>query len=134
MIKRLTLKTQAKQEILDITERLQRALREEGMQNGVVVLFVPHTTAAITINENADPAVKEDLLTALNKLVPAGPHYKHAEGNAHAHIKASLLGHSVTIPIEDGKLQLGTWQGVLFCEFDGPRTRELWLTVCAAPQ
>lgn len=134
MIKRLTLKTQAKQELIDITERLQRALRELGIPNGAVVLFVPHTTAAITINENADPAVKEDLLTALNKLVPAGPHYKHAEGNAHAHIKASLIGHSVTIPIEDGKLQLGTWQGVLFCEFDGPRTRELWLTICAASQ
>ncbi|MCS6903378.1 MAG: secondary thiamine-phosphate synthase enzyme YjbQ [Candidatus Bipolaricaulota bacterium] len=131
-MKRLVLKTQAKQEILDITERLQRALRELGVQNGAVVLFVPHTTAAITINENADPAVKEDLLSALNKLVPAGPHYKHAEGNAHAHIKASLIGHSITVPVQEGKLQLGTWQGVLFCEFDGPRTRELWLTVCAA--
>ncbi|MCI2429631.1 secondary thiamine-phosphate synthase enzyme YjbQ [Candidatus Acetothermia bacterium] len=130
-MKHLVLKTQAKQEMIDITERLQRALRELGANNGVAVLFVPHTTAAITINENADPAVKEDILTALGKLVPAGAYYKHAEGNAHAHIKASLIGHSVTIPIQEGKLQLGTWQGVLFCEFDGPRTRELWLTVCA---
>ncbi|MCS6936061.1 MAG: secondary thiamine-phosphate synthase enzyme YjbQ [Candidatus Bipolaricaulota bacterium] len=130
-MKCLTIKTQAKQEIIDITERLQRALRELGIQNGVVVLFVPHTTAAITINENADPAVKEDILTALGKLVPAGPHYKHAEGNAHAHIKASLIGHSVTVPVQEGKLHLGTWQGVLFCEFDGPRTRELWLTAFA---
>ncbi len=130
-MKRLAIKTQAKQEIIDINERVQRVLRELSITDGVAVLFVPHTTAALTINENADPAVKEDILTALAKLVPSGPHYKHAEGNAHAHIKASLLGHSVAIPVQDGKLQLGTWQGVLFCEFDGPRTRELWITVYA---
>lgn len=128
-MKRLAIKTQAKQEIVDVTDRVQKALRELHTANGVCVLFVPHTTAAITINENADPAVKEDILMLLGKLAPAGPHYQHAEGNAHAHIKASLMGHSVSIPLEKGKLQLGTWQGLLFCEFDGPRTRELWIKV-----
>lgn len=127
-IKRLSIKTQAKQEIVDITERVERAVRELGLRDSICVLFVPHTTAAITLNENADPSVKEDILNALGKVAPAGPHYKHAEGNAHAHIRASLLGHSVTVPLEDGKLALGTWQGILFCEFDGPRQREVWVT------
>ncbi len=126
-LKRLSIKTQAKQEIVDITERVARAVRESALSDGLCTIFVPHTTAAITINENADPAVKEDILNALGRLVPAGPHYKHAEGNAHAHIRASLLGHSVTVPIEAGKLTLGTWQGILFCEFDGPRQREVWV-------
>lgn len=127
-MKRLQIKTQAKQEIIDITERIERAVHDASLQDGVCTVFVPHTTAAITINENADPAVKEDILHALGRLVPTGLHYKHAEGNAHAHIRASLLGHSVTVPIEDGKLALGTWQGILFCEFDGPRQREVWVT------
>ena len=125
--KRLSIKTPAKQEIVDITERVARAVRESALSDGLCTIFVPHTTAAITINENADPAVKEDILNALGRLVPAGPHYKHAEGNAHAHIRASFLGHSVTVPIEAGKLTLGTWQGILFCEFDGPRQREVWV-------
>jgi secondary thiamine-phosphate synthase enzyme len=126
-MKRLQIKTQAKQEIIDITERVERAVRDATLQDGVCTVFVPHTTAAITINENADPAVKEDILHALGRLVPTGLPYKHAEGNAHAHIRASVLGHSVTVPIEDGKLALGTWQGILFCEFDGPRQREVWV-------
>lgn len=128
-LRRLSIKTQAKQELIDITERVQRAVRELGIGEGVCVVFVPHTTAAITINEHADPSVKEDILTMLGKLVPAGLHYQHAEGNAHAHIRASLLGHSVTVPIEDGKIALGTWQGIFFCEFDGPRQREVWVVL-----
>lgn len=132
-LKRLQIKTQAKQEILDITDRVARAVRESALPTGVCTIYVPHTTAAIIINENADPAVKEDILNALARLVPAGPHYKHAEGNAHAHIRASLLGHSVTVPIESGRLALGTWQGILFCEFDGPRQREVWITISPAP-
>ncbi|MCS7197767.1 MAG: secondary thiamine-phosphate synthase enzyme YjbQ [Candidatus Bipolaricaulota bacterium] len=127
--KRLSIKTQAKQELIDITDRVQRAIRELGVSEGVCVVFVPHTTAAITINEHADPAVKEDILTMLGRLVPAGAPYQHAEGNAHAHIRASLLGHSVTVPIEDGKIALGTWQGIFFCEFDGPRQREVWIAL-----
>lgn len=128
-LKRLSIKTQAKQELIDITERIQRAVRELGISEGACVVFVPHTTAAITINEHADPSVKEDILTALGKLVPAGMHYQHAEGNAHAHIRASLLGHSVTVPIAGGKIALGTWQGIFFCEFDGPRQREVWVVL-----
>ncbi len=128
-LKRLSIKTQAKQELIDITERVQRAVRELGVSAGACVIFVPHTTAAITINEHADPSVKEDILMMLDKLVPAGLRYQHAEGNAHAHIRASLLGHSVTVPIEDGKLALGTWQGIFFCECDGPRQREVWITL-----
>ncbi len=127
-LKRLSIKTQAQQELIDITERVQRAVRELGITEGACVIFVPHTTAAITINEHADPSVKEDILTMLGKLVPAGLRYQHVEGNAHAHIRASLLGHSVTVPIEEGKLALGTWQGIFFCEFDGPRQREVWIT------
>jgi secondary thiamine-phosphate synthase enzyme len=131
-IKQLPIKTQAKQEIIDITERIERAVRDAAFKDGLCTIFVPHTTAAVTINENADPAVKEDILSTLGKLAPAGLHYKHAEGNAHAHIRASLLGHSITVPIEDGKIALGTWQGILFCEFDGPRHREVWVTVSAS--
>ncbi|GBC76323.1 hypothetical protein HRbin07_00522 [bacterium HR07] len=129
-MKKLQIKTQAKQEIIEITDRVARAVRESALSDGLCTIFVPHTTAAVTINENADPAVKEDILSALGRLVPAGPHYKHAEGNAHAHIRASLLGHSVTVPVEAGRLVLGTWQGILFCEFDGPRQREVWV-ICS---
>lgn len=129
-MKKLQIKTQAKQEIIEITDRVARAVRESALSDGLCTIFVPHTTAAVTINENADPAVKEDILSALGRLVPAGPHYKHAEGNAHAHIRASLLGHSVTVPVEAGRLVLGTWQGILFCEFDGPRQREVWI-ICS---
>lgn len=93
------------------------------------MIFVPHTTSGITINESADPNVKEDIQDQLSKLVPQSRNYKHAEGNSPAHIKSSLIGHSIEILIEEGKLLLGTWQGIFFCEFDGPRKRELWLTL-----
>lgn len=126
-MKRLTVKTQSKQELLDITRQVAKAAHELGIVAGACLLFVPHTTAAITINENADPAVKEDLLGALRRLVPRSLTYKHVEGNAHAHIQTSLIGNSLIVPIEEGQLALGTWQGILFCEFDGPRTREVWL-------
>lgn len=128
-MKRLLVKTRAKQEFIDITPQVERAIREMGTTSGSCELFVPHTTAAITINENADPAVKEDILLALEKLIPQRGSYKHAEGNAHAHIKASLIGHSVHVFIEDSKLVLGTWQGIFLCEFDGPREREVWLSI-----
>jgi len=128
-VKRATIKTQARQELLDITLQVERIVREAGVQEGVCTIFVPHTTAGITINENADPSVKEDILMMLERLVPQGVHYGHAEGNSPAHIKASLVGHSVQVPVAGGRLQLGTWQGILFCEFDGPRTREAWITV-----
>ena len=127
-MKKLIIKTRAKQELVDITERVERTVRDLGVADGVCTLYVPHTTAAITINENADPSVKEDILDALARLVPQSPHYKHAEGNAHAHIRASFIGHSVQVVVENGKLLLGTWQGIFFCEFDGPREREVWVS------
>jgi len=130
-MKRIPIKTRAKQELVDITAQVERAVRESGVATGSCEIFVPHTTAAITINENADPAVKEDILLALEKLIPQRGSYKHAEGNAHAHIKASLMGHSAHVFIEGGKLVLGTWQGIFLCEFDGPRERQVWLHIRA---
>lgn len=126
-MKAITVQTQREQELIDITAQVERAVRELGIPEGSCALYVPHTTAGITINENADPAVKEDILDALVRLVPKSLSYKHIEGNAHAHIQSSLLGHSALVPIEGGKLKLGTWQGVLFCEFDGPRKRTVWV-------
>ncbi len=128
-MKKLFIKTRAKQEFIDITAQVERAIRESGITSGSCELFVPHTTAAITINENADPAVKEDILMMLERLVPQRCSYKHAEGNAHAHIKASLIGNSVNVFIEQSKLALGTWQGIFLCEFDGPRERQVWLRI-----
>jgi len=132
-VKKITVKTRHERELLDITSQVGKAIREFGRVSGVFLLYVPHTTAAITINENADPAVKEDILEALADLVPKSLRYKHVEGNAHAHIQSSLLGHSVMVAVEDGKLRLGTWQGILFCELDGPREREVWIYPFGSP-
>ena len=132
-MKKLRVKTSREQELIDITPQVERAVRELGLTEGACLLYVPHTTAGIAINENADPAVKEDILDALVRLVPKSLDYKHLEGNAHAHIQSSLLGHSVLVPVEGGKLQLGTWQGVLFGEFDGPRERTVWVIPLGSP-
>lgn len=128
-MRKATIRTQAKQELIDITPQVERAVREAGVEEGICTVFVPHTTAGITINENADPSVKEDIAALLERLVPQGLHYRHAEGNSPAHIKASLVGSSVQVPISGGRLQLGTWQGIIFCEFDGPRSREVWISI-----
>jgi len=112
-------------EMLDITSDVRRAIRESGVDSGLAVLFVPHTTAAVTINENADPDVVRDLLMELNKIVPFDDHYRHAEGNSAAHLKCSLVGASESLMIEKGEPVLGAWQGIYFCEFDGPRRRKL---------
>ena len=132
-MKALRVKTQRAEELLDITPQVERAVRELGLQDGACLLYVPHTTAGITINENADPAVKEDILDTLTRLIPKSLRYKHLEGNAHAHIQSSLVGHSALVPVENGRLKLGTWQGVLFCEFDGPRERTVWVIPLAGP-
>ncbi|OGF53303.1 MAG: hypothetical protein A2Z21_10575 [Candidatus Fraserbacteria bacterium RBG_16_55_9] len=126
-MKKITVKTHHERELLDITAQVEKAIREFGPITGACMLYVPHTTAAITINENADPAVKEDILNSLTHLVPRSLEYRHVEGNAHAHIQCSLIGHSVCVPVEEGRLRLGTWQGILFCEFDGSRNREVWV-------
>lgn len=129
----LQVKTSIKQGLVDITTQVKRAVRESGVQQGICTLYVPHTTAAITINESADPSVKEDVITGLKRLVPEDPSYRHLEGNSHAHIQAILVGSSVQVFIEEGQLKLGTWQGIFFCEFDGPRSRELWVKILANP-
>jgi secondary thiamine-phosphate synthase enzyme len=127
----ITIKTAARFEMIDITGRVEALVREQGIKQGICHVFVPHTTAAVTINENADPDVPRDILTALDRLVPLSGGYRHAEGNAAAHIKASLFGPSKMVFIEGGSLVLGTWQSLFFCEFDGPRTRKLIVKLTA---
>ncbi len=121
------------QEFIDITDRVEKAVRELGLSSGTCLLYVPHTTAGITINETADPAVKDDILGTLQRLVPASLDYDHVEGNAHSHVQASLIGSSAMIAVEGGRLLKGTWQGVLFGEFDGPRDRSVWIQPLAGP-
>ncbi|NVL91089.1 MAG: YjbQ family protein [Desulfobacterales bacterium] len=123
MKKALTVKTNSKTEFIEITRDIEEAIQSERVDDGVCMLFVPHTTAAITINESADPNVKSDILMVLNKVVPWKEAYRHLEGNSPAHIKSSIIGASEVIAVEGGRLKLGTWQGVFFCEFDGPRSR-----------
>ena len=111
---------------IDITGQVRKIVASGNVQNGLCQIFVPHTTAGVTINENADPDVVTDMLAALGKMVPE-LHYRHSEGNSPAHVKSSLVGCSITVPISEGRLCLGTWQGIYFCEFDGPRTRKVWV-------
>ncbi len=118
--------------MIDITNRVSSAVRESGVKSGVCYIFVPHTTAAVTINENADPSVPRDILAELDKVIPLNDNYRHMEGNAAAHIKASLVGNSETVFIENGSLVLGTWQSLFFCEFDGPRTRRVLVKIMAS--
>ena len=128
-MKTLSVKTSSKVQMLDVTAQVQRAISEAGTRQGHCLVYVPHTTAGVTINENADPNVVRDIIMALGKIVPDGLDYRHAEGNSSAHVKASLVGSSVSLPVEDGALVLGTWQSVFFCEFDGPRSRKMQVSV-----
>ena len=128
-MKALDIRTNAREEILDLTPMIAAAVAASGVENGLCTVFVPHTTAGVTINENADPDVREDLLAALRRAVPDGLPYRHGEGNSPAHIKASLVGSSVTVIVEGGRLRLGTWQGIQFCEFDGRRARKVWVSI-----
>ncbi|HUU39438.1 MAG TPA: secondary thiamine-phosphate synthase enzyme YjbQ [Desulfatiglandales bacterium] len=127
MIKTISIRTGNRSEMIDVTSNVEEELSNSGMQNGVCFLFVPHTTAGITINENADPSVIADMQVMLNNLIPWEGAYRHLEGNSAAHIKSSLIGHSAVVVVESGRLVLGTWQGIFFCEFDGPRSRKLHL-------
>jgi secondary thiamine-phosphate synthase enzyme len=124
-----TIRTSKAQEFINITSIVEKAVKESKVKDGVVMVFVPHTTAGITINENADPDVVRDILVNLNKAFPEEGDYIHVEGNSHAHIKASLMGSSCNVIVEDGRLKLGTWQGIYFCEFDGPRNRKIYIKV-----
>lgn len=123
-MKAINIKTHSKDEFIDITSEVQKAVKDAGVERGLCVVYVPHTTAGVTINENADPSVQEDILTALRQAVPDSLPYSHAEGNSPGHVKSSLVGCSSQVLIENNQLQLGTWQGIFFCEFDGPRSRK----------
>jgi len=129
MIQTFPVETSTQTELIDVTDSVREIVKKVGVEDGICIVFIPHTTAAITINENADPSVVQDILMELNKIVPFKNHYRHMEGNSPAHIKASLVGCSQTVLIESGKLVLGTWQGIFFCEFDGPRNRKVYVKV-----
>ena len=125
----LSVKTQEKTELIDVTSEINQAIQKSGIEQGLCMLYVPHTTAAVTINESADPSVKADMLMVLNKIIPWEAGYRHLEGNSAAHIKTTLVGSSELIAIEGRRLVLGTWQGIFFCEFDGPRNRKLQVRI-----
>lgn len=125
MVSTIGIKTRDRSEMIDITSKVEEELQRSGLKDGVCFLYVPHTTAGITINESADPSVVVDIQTTLDKLVPWEAAYRHREGNSAAHVKSSLVGNSATVLAESGHLKLGTWQGIFFCEFDGPRSRKL---------
>ena len=123
----IEVKTQAKEELIDITARVSEEVFSSNIKSGICCVYIPHTTAGVTINENADPSVMEDILMTLRKIVPDSLPYRHSEGNSPAHVKACLVGTSANILIEEAQLSLGTWQGVFFCEFDGPRSRRIFI-------
>ena len=125
----LNISTNKQVDMIDITHEINKYISDMGIQEGLCTIFIPHTTAGVTINENADPDVKRDMIMELNKIVPFQDDYYHIEGNSSAHIKASIMGFSETTIIEDGRLQLGTWQSIYFCEFDGPRTRKIYVKI-----
>lgn len=125
MIRYINVKSRTRTEFIDITEKVQEVLKEAGVVSGICYLYIPHTTAGITINEGADPSVQRDIQTLLNRMIPFEGDYLHKEGNSSAHIKASILGTSLNVLIDEGRLVLGTWQSIFFCEFDGPRHRRV---------
>lgn len=125
MLKEMSVKTSSRVELIDITRLVEKVVSESKVKSGLCTVYVPHTTAAVTINENADPSVRKDIIAELNKIIPFDDNYSHLEGNAAAHIKASIIGSSETILVNGGSLVLGTWQGIYFCEFDGPRNRKV---------
>ena len=131
MLKTLSVRTSSQTEMVDVTGQVQKELSASGVEEGRLTLYVPHTTAGVTINEGADPAVKADILMVLNQVVPWKANYQHMEGNSPAHVKASLVGSSETVIISGGRLILGTWQKIFFCEFDGPRNRKLHLQIAS---
>ena len=128
-MEKISVKTDKRLELIDITDRVQAVVAKRKIKDGICFLFCPHTTAGLTINENADPSVRRDILHALEKLIPENAGYAHSEGNADAHIKSSLFGQSLFVFVEAGQLAFGTWQGIYFCEGDGPRNREVWVKI-----
>lgn len=128
-LSQFSISTNKLQEFVDITYLLNQSIEESGIQNGIAVVFCPHTTAGITINENADPDVERDIISTLDKVFPVKGDYRHFEGNSHAHLKSSYMGAEKTIIIHEGKLLQGTWQSIFFCEFDGPRNRKVYIKI-----
>ncbi|TET47170.1 YjbQ family protein [candidate division TA06 bacterium] len=131
MLKEISVSTKSRTSLVDITADVRKVVQESKVKSGACFIYVPHTTGAVTINENADPSVKTDILKELNKVIPFDDNYSHLEGNAAAHIKSSVIGVSETVFIEGNQLRLGTWQGICFCEFDGPRRREVLVKIVA---
>ncbi|RLE40857.1 YjbQ family protein [Candidatus Woesearchaeota archaeon] len=129
MIHEISISTKRKTEFIDITSEVNDIVKKENVQEGVCVIFCPHTTAGLVINENADLSVRKDIISSLQRLIPEDEVYSHLEGNSPAHIKSSILGNSLTVFIENKRLKLGTWQGIFFCEFDGPRNRKIWVKI-----
>ncbi len=125
----LSVKTSGRTELIDITSQISKLVKKSDVTEGLCMLYVPHTTAAVTINESADPSVKGDILMVLNQVIPWEANYRHLEGNSPAHVKSTLVGASELVAIENGALVLGTWQGLFFCEFDGPRTRKVHVRI-----
>lgn len=128
-MEKISVKTTQRIELVDITEKIESVVAKSKIKDGVCFVFCPHTTAGVTINENADPAVTKDITDILNKLVPKNGGYSHSEGNSDSHLKSSFFGLSLNIFVENGRLALGSWQGIFFCEGDGPRTREVWVKI-----
>lgn len=127
-MKEIAVQTHSRCEMIDITTAVQKVAYDEKIESGIGLVYTPHTTAAVTINENADPDVPRDILEALDRAVPLSANYRHAEGNSAAHVKSSLVGASEMVIIENGRLVMGTWQSIFFCEFDGPRTRKVYIS------
>ncbi len=127
-MEQISVPTGSRTELVDITALVEKAVRQAGVENALCTVFVPHTTAAVTINENADPDVAHDILRMVDSLIPFEAGYSHTEGNSAAHIKSSLVGESIQVIVEGGRLRLGTWQGIYFAEFDGPRSRKAWVS------
>lgn len=129
-MEKITVSTSKRDDFVDITDKISSVIRRMSLEDGgICVICVPHTTCGLTINENADPSVPSDIMNKLKRLIPQNDGYSHMEGNSDAHIKSTLTGHSLTLILEKGVLQLGTWQGIFLCEFDGPRIRQVWITV-----
>jgi len=129
MIHKIEVSTKAREELVDITGKIHDVIKKSDIESGTAIMYVPHTTSAITINENYDPSVQRDITSTLCRLIPHATHYAHTEGNADAHIKAAIVGSSLTIFFENKKIAFGTWQGIFFCEFDGPRTRNVFVKI-----
>lgn len=129
MLYPIEISTHSRTELVDITEEIRDVIKKSGIKSGTCLIYVPHTTAAVTINENYDPSVSTDIVATLNRFAPDNVHYSHTEGNADAHIKAAIIGSSRTVFFEDGKIIFGTWQGIFFCEFDGPRRRKVLVKI-----